>query len=214
MISESGLKAALKSAPIVPVLTIPDAGKAGALASVFAQAGVKAVEITLRTEAGLQAITEMKRAEPGLIVGAGTILNEGDLDAAMKAGAEFHVSPGMAPRLREAALSSGAIMIPGIATPSEAMTRFDEGFEFLKLFPAEVVGGVAMLKGMAGPLPHIAFMPTGGVTQDNLSSYLSLPNVVAAGGTWLAKPEDIEAEAWDQISGRCSRALEACGAPV
>jgi len=201
------IKDAFSKAPIVPVLTIPDAERAGDLARTFAAAGLTAVEVTLRTDAALDSIAEMKSAAPSLIVGAGTVLNETDLKAAMSRGADFYVSPGITPQLRDAVKANDAIMIPGVATPSEAMSRYDEGFELLKLFPAEVVGGVALLKALSGPLPHLKFMPTGGVNKDNLSAYLALPNVICIGGSWLAKPDDIDAGKWSRIASRAKAAL-------
>ena len=204
----TALKARFKDTPIVPVLTVPDPTKAAKLAQVLFDAGLTAVEVTLRTSAGLEVISAMKAAVPELTVGAGTIRTPADMHAAIKAGAEFNVSPGLPPALRDAAQDVDTILIPGVATPTEAMARADEGFEMLKLFPAAVVGGQSMLKAMGGPLPDLSFMPTGGVTPENLVDYMKLPNVACVGGTWLAKAEHIESEDWQGIADRCRGALE------
>ncbi|MCL4151897.1 UNVERIFIED_CONTAM: hypothetical protein GTU68_023828 [Idotea baltica] len=203
----TALTARITAAPIVPVLTVPDVKYAAQLATVLKDAGLTAVEVTLRTSSALEVISEMKAAAPELTVGAGTIRSSADFDAALKAGSEFLVSPGLPPKLCAAARANGALLIPGVATPTEAMTRADEGFTMLKLFPAEVVGGQGMLKAMGGPMPDLSFMPTGGVTPDNLASYLSLPNVSCVGGTWLAKANHIEEGDWQGISDRCREAL-------
>ena len=207
--TNTDIRESIRSAPIVPVVTIEKAGDAPALATAFAQAGVTTVEVTLRTEAALQAIIEMKAAEPSLMIGAGTVLSEGDLDAALKAGASFVVSPGFPPALRDAASLTDIPFIPGVATPSEAMARFDEGFDLLKLYPAEILGGITLLKAMSGPLPHIQFMPTGGISEDNFVSYLGQKNVLGVGGTWLARRREISAGKWGQIKARTQKALAA-----
>lgn len=208
MSSSERLNQALNVAPIVPVLTVPDASQAAELAHSFKRGGLTVLEITLRTEAAADAIAEMKRAEPDMVVGAGTIRNEDDLKAAMDAGSDFLVSPGLSPSLIDATRGLSVPLLPGIATPSEAMSAYEAGFETLKLFPAEVVGGAPMLKAMSGPLPHLKFMPTGGLNPDNLKIYASLPNVVAIGGTWLAKPDHILAGDWDGIEKRSREALD------
>lgn len=207
MTCSARLDSALKAAPIVPVLTVPDASKAAQVAHAFKRGGLTVLEITLRTEAAAEAIAEMKRAEPDMVVGAGTIRNEQDLKTALEAGSDFLVSPGLSPSLIAATRGLPVPLLPGIATPSEAMSAYEAGFETLKLFPAEVVGGAPMLKALAGPLPHLKFMPTGGLTPENLKTYASLPNVVAMGGTWLAKPDHIEADDWSGIENRSREAL-------
>ena len=202
------VKAAFSAAPVVPVLTIGDAGQAAQLATVLAAADLTAVEVTLRTDAALEAIENMKKAAPDLLVGAGTILNPDDLESALKAGSDFLVSPGLPAKLRDAVVANSTVMIPGVATPTEAMQRYDEGFEMLKLVPAGVVGGVAMLSALAGPLPQLRFMPTGGVSAGNLTADIKLPNVAAVGGTWLAREADLNAGDWDGIEQRSREALK------
>jgi 2-dehydro-3-deoxyphosphogluconate aldolase / (4S)-4-hydroxy-2-oxoglutarate aldolase len=200
------LFAAAKTAPVVPVLVVPSAEGAANLAHALIDGGLLIAEVTLRTAAGPAVIEAMKRAEPGLVVGAGTVLTGADVTSAMSAGADFLVSPGMTDRLLAALGSARAQMIPGIATASEAMARHEEGFALLKLFPAAVAGGVAALKALSGPLPMLQFMPTGGITEANAADYLAVSNVVAVGGSWIASPAEIEAGDWKGISERARRA--------
>jgi len=154
-------------------------------------------------------IEEMKTAEPGLKVGAGTVLTEADAENALSAGSDFLVSPGMSPKLLAGLGGRRRLMIPGVASASEAMARHEEGFDLLKLFPASIVGGVAALKAMGAPLPHLRFMPTGGITENDVGKYLALPNVFAAGGSWIATGADIAAEDWKGISAKARVALAA-----
>lgn len=201
------LDAAAKQAPIVPVLVVESAASAGPLAKALEAAGVTIAEVTLRTADGLKVIEEMRKAAPGLIVGAGTVLSGRDVDAALKVGAEFLVSPGMSPGLRAALGGREELMIPGVATASEAMARMEEGFQRLKLFPAAVAGGVPALKALAGPLPHLRFMPTGGITESEVKDYLTQKNVFAIGGSWIASQADIAAGNWAKITATAQRLL-------
>lgn len=205
----SDFLAAIARAPIVPVLTVETVEEAAPLADALMRGGLTTLEVTLRTPAALEALTEMKSAAPDLLVGAGTILSEGDIDAAMKAGADFLVTPGLSPSLAAAVIEQDTVTLPGVSTASEAMTRFDEGFAFLKFFPAEAAGGVPFLKSLAGPLSHLDFMPTGGITAALAKTYLSLPNVPAIGGSWMAPTADVEARAWDKITYSATAALAA-----
>lgn len=208
MINLATFRNALAGAPIVPVLTVTDIAYAAPLASAIKAGGLGSAEITLRTPCALDVITEMKKAEPDLIVGAGTICSEGDVDAALKAGADFLVSPGASPDLLKALAYHDGVILPGVATASEAMARFDEGYGVQKFFPAEAAGGAPFLKSLGGPLPHIDFMPTGGVKPHNVKDYLSLPNVIAAGGTWIASSAEMEAGEWDKIQDRVKAAAD------
>lgn len=201
------LDAAARKAPVVPVIVVDSVSAAGQLARTLVKAGITIAEVTLRTAAGLEAITTMKAEAPELLVGAGTVLTGRDADAALKAGAEFLVSPGMSPGLRDALKGRESVMIPGIASASEAMTRHEEGFERLKLFPASIAGGVPALKALAGPLPHLKFMPTGGISEDEVKTYLNLPNVFALGGSWIASQADIAAGNWARIEDIAKRLL-------
>lgn len=207
MINLATFREALHGAPIVPVLTVTEVAHAAPLAAALKRGGLKSAEVTLRTPAALEVIQEMKDAEPSLIVGAGTIISEGDVDAALKAGADFLVSPGAGPDLLKALAYHDGVILPGVSTASEAMSRFEEGYGVLKFFPAEPAGGAPFLKSLAGPLPHIDFMPTGGIKPHNVGDYLSLPNVIAAGGTWIASPEEMTAGKWDEIEARVREAV-------
>lgn len=201
------LDAAARTAPVVPVIVVDDAKQAAPLAKALVRAGVTIAEVTLRTPAGLAAIAAMKAEAPELLVGAGTVLSGKDVDAALAAGAEFLVSPGMSPELRAALKGRERVMIPGTATASEAMARHEEGFERLKLFPASIAGGAPALKALAGPLPHLKFMPTGGISEAEVQTYLKLPNVFAIGGSWIASQADVSAGNWGRIEEIARRLL-------
>ena len=201
------LDAAARKAPVVPVIVVDDAKQAAPLARVLVKAGVTIAEVTLRTPAGLAAIAAMKAEAPELLVGAGTVLTGKDVDDALKAGAEFLVSPGMPAGLRDALKGRENIVIPGIATASEAMSRYEEGFQRLKLFPASIAGGAPALKALNGPLPHLRFMPTGGISEDEVKAYLKLPNVFAIGGSWIASQKDIAEGNWGKIEDIARRLL-------
>ena len=203
------LKAALATCKIVPVVVVHDLAHAVPLANALANGGLTVVEVTMRTPAALDVISAMVKARPDLVTGAGTVLNATHLQQARDAGAHFGVSPGTSPALREAILASGWAFIPGCATPSEAMTLADAGFEVVKLFPAEVVGGLNMLKSLASPLPHIKFMPTGGVRLDKVAEYVAQPNVAALGGTWIVPPALLEAGDFAGIEKLAREAYEA-----
>jgi len=183
-------------APVIPVLVIEDATSATLLARALVAGGLRALEVTLRTPAALDAIRAMRDAVPDAVVGAGTILTADDVRAAQAAGARFGVSPGWTERLLDAAEDAGLPMLPGVATPSEAMTAAERGLEVLKFFPAEQNGGAPVLKAWAGPLPKIRFCPTGGVSLENARDYLSLPNVVCVGGSWVAPKDLVAAGDW------------------
>ena len=207
--SLTDLKLAAARAPVVPVLVLGSVEQAAPLAKALLDGGLTIAEVTLRTPAGIGAIAAMKAAAPELLVGAGTVLNGDDIRNSVEAGADFLVSPGMSHGLLAALGKYKPLMIPGVATASEAMSRHEEGFEMLKLFPANIAGGVPALKALAGPLPHLQFMPTGGVSADNAGDYLALPNVVAVGGSWIATRVDVESGDWAGISRKAREALSA-----
>ena len=191
---------------VVPVLVLPDASKAERLAEVLGGNGLKVLEVTLRTPAGLASIEAMKRVSGDLIVGAGTVLTPEDARRAIDAGADFLVSPGLTPALLAGLNDAQPIMIPGVATASEAMMRQEEGFTLLKLFPAVAAGGLNALKGLAGPLPELRFMPTGGISEQNAADYLAQPNVVAVGGSWIVSADDLKEGQWDKIAAKAQQA--------
>lgn len=190
----------LKVAPVVPVMVVERIEDAVPLARALYNGGLKVLEITLRTPCALDAITAMVEALPDdAVIGAGTIITPKDLDAAVKAGSTFLVSPGTTPALIEAAKASVVPLLAGVATPTEAMNLYVQGFTHQKFFPAEAAGGVPMLKSIGGPLPQITFCPTGGIDLAKAPSYLALPNVACVGGTWMAPKELMKAGRWDEI---------------
>ncbi len=176
-------------APIIPVLVVEDAAHARPLAQALVAGGLPALEVTLRTPAALDVIREMAQV-PGGVVGAGTLLTPADVRAAKAAGATFGVSPGATETL---------LLLPGAATASEAMALLERGYDMLKFFPAEASGGAPALKSIGAPIPQIAFCPTGGVTPENAPDYLALPNVVCAGGSWVAPKDAVASGDWTRI---------------
>ena len=174
---------------IIPVAVLNSVDQGLRIAELLTKYGISAIEITFRTQVAAQAIAAVNAAFPGMFTGAGTILNCDDLRRAMDAGARFAVAPGFNPQIVAMARINCIPFVPGIATPSELEQAYAAGCSFLKFFPAEAAGGVKMLKAMTAPYRHlgIKFMPTGGVTQENVAEYLAIPKVAAVGGTWLTK---------------------------
>lgn len=189
----------LRKASVIPVVEIQTLNAAAFLAQVFARAGLEVVELTLRTSCAIDALAEMKRAEPDLIIGMGTVRTESDIERSLEGRADFLVSPGASQSLLAALGRVGAPALPGVATASEAMAAADAGFRSLKFFPAASAGGVDYLKALAGPLPDISFCPTGGIGPAQLRDYLDLPNVACVGGSWIATKEMIAQSDWDAI---------------
>lgn len=185
--------------PVLPVVVIDDVEKAEPLARALMAGGIKTVEITLRTPAALDAIARISHTVPDMIVGAGTVLNAGDLDAAFNAGARYALSPGGTPKLMKAARKRNIPFIPGVATSSEIMRGLDLGYTCFKFFPAEQLGGAAALKAQSGPLPAARFCPTGGITLEKARGYLGLDNVLCVGGSWIAPAEKIKTRDWSGI---------------
>lgn len=181
--------AIMQLAPVIPVLTVRDVEDGVAQARALVAGGLPAIEVTLRTPAALDAIQAIARHVPGAHVGAGTIVDVGQIAEAIDAGATFLVSPGASPRLADAAAEAPVPFLPGVATPSEAIALRERGFRALKLFPAEAVGGAKLLASIAAPLPDLVFCPTGGIDLAKAPSYLALPNVKCIGGSWML-PKD------------------------
>lgn len=186
-------------APIVPVLVVEDAAQARPLAEALVAGGLPALEVTLRTPAALEVIAEMAQV-PGGVVGAGTLLTPADVAAAKEAGAQFGVSPGATDRLLAACEEADLPLLPGAATASEVMALYERGYDMLKFFPAEVSGGAPALKAIGAPIPQVSFCPTGGVSPRNAQDYLSLANVICAGGSWVAPKDAVTREHWSQIT--------------
>ncbi|MFG6559803.1 bifunctional 4-hydroxy-2-oxoglutarate aldolase/2-dehydro-3-deoxy-phosphogluconate aldolase [Sulfitobacter sp. 1A15299] len=194
-------------APIVPVLVVEDAATARPLAEALVAGGLPALEVTLRTPAALDAIAAMAEVAGGH-VGAGTLITPDDVRAAKRAGATFGVSPGATDALLAACEEEELPLLPGAATASEAMQLLARGYDMLKFFPAEASGGASALKAIGAPLPQITFCPTGGVSPDNAESYLSLPNVLCAGGSWVVPKKLIDAGDWAGIEALARTAAQ------
>lgn len=195
---------------IVPVLVLNDVDSGLRMCEVLVECGLPAAEVTFRTQAAEAIIKEASKRFPNLYLGAGTILNVHDLKRAFDAGAKFAVAPGFNPTVVRAAVESDFAFAPGICTPSEIEQAHELGCKFLKFFPAEAAGGVKMLKSLIAPYKHlgIRFMPTGGVTTENVLNYLAIKEVVAVGGTWLGKADEIAAGNWDGIRATVKKAVE------
>jgi 2-dehydro-3-deoxyphosphogluconate aldolase / (4S)-4-hydroxy-2-oxoglutarate aldolase len=187
-------EAVMRLSPVIPVLTIEDAAYARAIAEALVAGGLKALEVTLRTPAALEAIAEMAKVE-GAVVGAGTVLNAVDLDRAVSAGARFIVSPGLTEQVVEAAQASDVPILPGVATAGDLMRGFELGLTFFKFFPAEAAGGRKALASLAAPFHRAKFCPTGGITLATAPEWLGMDSVLCVGGSWLvpAGPPDIAA---------------------
>ena len=182
----------LASIGIIPVIKINDAEKAVPLARALCAGGLPAAEVTFRTPAAAEAIRRIRAEVPAVCVCAGTVLNAETAERAVEAGAEAVISPGTNPAVVKWCLEMGVPVIPGCATPTEVEACMRMGLDFEKLFPAEVVGGVAMLKALSGPYSHMAFMPTGGVSPENAAAYLAQKNVVCCGGSWMVPEKLLE----------------------
>ena len=174
----------MRLSPVIPVLTIEDAAWARPIAEALVAGGLRALEVTLRTPAALEVIAEMSKVE-GAVVGAGTVLNSGDLDQALAAGATFVVSPGLTNPLAEAAITASIPFLPGVANASDIMRGLDLGLSFFKFFPAEAAGGRKALASLAAPFHQARFCPTGGITLATAPDWLAMPSVLCVGGSWL-----------------------------
>lgn len=193
------IAAIVERAPVIPVLTIERVADAVPLARALMKGGLPVLEITLRSAAALEAMGAIGRALPDALVGAGTVLDPGQFQEAKAAGARFIVCPGCTAALAAAARSSGLPFLPGVQTVSEAMALGEQGFRFLKFFPADAGGGVSWLKAVAAPLPRLRFCPTGGIGADTAAQYLALANVTCVGGSWVAPRDAVAAADWPRI---------------
>lgn len=200
---------AVEKCPLVPVLTIESASGAGELARALLEAGLTVAEVTLRTDEALAAIAVMKREVPDLLVGAGTILSPADIRTTLDAGSDFLVTPASTPTLRTALKQVSVPVFPGVATASEALAAYEDGFEYQKFFPAESNGGVKALKSIGAPIPQIKFMPTGGINGSSVLGYLACQNVIAVGGSWMINNEAIKNVDWKALVEHTRGAVEA-----
>jgi 2-dehydro-3-deoxyphosphogluconate aldolase/(4S)-4-hydroxy-2-oxoglutarate aldolase len=190
----------LAKAPVVPVLSISDIGHAVPMAQALIAGGIPVLEVTLRTPVGLDAIRAIRDAVPNAIVGAGTVRNATHYAAAVDAGSQFIVTPGLTDGILAATAHAEIPLVPGVATVSEMMRALDYGIDCLKFFPAEAAGGASTLRAFSGPFPDVAFCPTGGINLHNIGEYLALPSVITVGGTWLTPREEVDRGDWEAIS--------------
>ncbi|GAA4377430.1 bifunctional 4-hydroxy-2-oxoglutarate aldolase/2-dehydro-3-deoxy-phosphogluconate aldolase [Nocardioides caricicola] len=190
----------LSVVPVMPVVVANSADEGVAIARALVAGGLPAIELTLRTDAALDAIRAIADEVPGILVGAGTITRPGHAKLAADAGAQFLVSPGTTGSLLHAMQDTGLPFLPGTATVSEVLAALEAGITQLKFFPAEAAGGAAFLKSVAGPLPAARFCPTGGITPASAPSYLALPNVGCVGGSWLTPADAVASGDWDRIT--------------
>ncbi len=197
----------LQISPIIPVVVIEDIKDAVPLAQSLIEGGIQIIEVTLRSSCALEAIELIAKNVPKMRVGAGTILNPTQLEQAQNRGAEFLISPGLTIKLLEYAKKKDMPLIPGVSSSSEVMQALELGYSALKFFPAEYCGGVKLLNAFNGPFKGVKFCPTGGISADNMHSYLNLENVLCVGGSWLTPKNLIQNKEWDKITEICKRSL-------
>ncbi len=197
----------LQISPIIPVVVIENIKDAVPLAQSLVEGGIQIIEVTLRSSCALEAIELIAKNVPKMRVGAGTILNPTQLEQAQNRGAEFLISPGLTIKLLEHAKKKDMPLIPGVSSSSEVMQALELGYSALKFFPAEYCGGVKLLNAFNGPFKGVKFCPTGGISADNMHSYLSLENVLCVGGSWLTPKHLIQKKEWDKITEICKRSL-------
>ena len=190
----------MQDAPVIPVIVLNDVAHAVPLARALVAGGVRMLEVTLRTPQALACIEAIAKHVPEAVVGAGTVRNKADAYAAASAGARFAVSPGYTSAVGQACRDLGLALLPGVATGSEIMMAQEDGFTELKFFPAMHAGGPAMLKAWSGPFFDVRFCPTGGVSLQNASEFLALPNVVCVGGSWLVPADAMAQGDWAKIT--------------
>ena len=200
MASQLTAREVMTSTPVVPVIVVENVEQAINLGKALVAGGVPVLEVTLRTEAALEAISALREQVPEAIVGAGTVCTREQYVKAVEAGSQFIISPGMTPDLLAVGKEYNVPYLPAVATISDILLGMEYGYDHFKFFPAEVNGGVKALKAFAGPLADISFCPTGGVSPANYKDYLALPNVLCVGGSWIVPKDLIEAGKWDEIT--------------
>ncbi|GAA9247875.1 bifunctional 4-hydroxy-2-oxoglutarate aldolase/2-dehydro-3-deoxy-phosphogluconate aldolase [Helicobacter pylori] len=197
----------LQISPIIPVVVVENIKDAVPLAQSLIEGGIHIIEVTLRSSCALEAIELIAKNVPKMRVGAGTILDPTQLEQAQNRGAEFLISPGLTIKLLEYAKKKDMLLIPGVSSSSEVMQALELGYSALKFFPAEYCGGVKLLNAFNGPFKGVKFCPTGGISIDNMHSYLNLENVLCVGGSWLTPKNLIQNKEWDKITEICKRSL-------
>lgn len=193
--------------PIIPVLVIKNVEDALPIARALLAAGIKVLEVTLRTPAALDVIKIIADELPEACIGSGTVINREMLQRCQEAGAKFAISPGLTKNLLQAGNEGNIALIPGISSISEMMDAIDFGYDHLKFFPAEASGGIKAIQSISGPFPDIRFCPTGGINLNNVSNYLALPNIVCCGGSWLVTDEIVKNKDWSKITELAEQVL-------
>lgn len=196
----------LHATGILPVVTVHTLEQARRVSSALLEGGLPAIELTLRTPVAMEALALLKKELPDVVVGAGTVLSRQQMQQAIDAGADFLVTPGTPPDLADALAQAPLPVVPGGATPTEFLALMARGFRVCKLFPASAVGGLAMLKGLAGPLAELKLCPTGGISENNASDFLAQPNVLCIGGSWMVPNPWVAEGAWDKIRESSAKA--------
>ena len=199
--------ARLKACRVLPVITTLDVPSTVELVGALAKGGLRAVEITLRGPDALESISAVKTTFPELLLAAGTVKTRQELTSVRLAGADMALSPAATSTLLMAAAEDGLPFIPAVATATELMQGLELGFDVFKLFPAQLLGGPAMLKALAGPFPEAKFVPTGGVSTDNVGTYLALDNVLCCGGSWMVTEELVIGQRWSEIESLARQAM-------
>ncbi len=196
----------LRAAGILPVVTVHSLDEARKVSKALLDGGLPAIELTLRTPVAMEALAMLKRELPDIVIGAGTVLTVDQMEQSIAAGADFLVTPGTTPEMADALAKAEVPVVPGAATPTELLALMARGFRVCKLFPASAVGGLAMLKGLAGPLSDLKLCPTGGIGEDTAADYLSQPNVVCIGGSWMVPKPWLEQGQWDKVRESSAKA--------
>ena len=204
----------LEMTPIMPIVEIVDVDAAMPLAEALKQGGIAILEVVLRTPASLEAISRIRKEVPDVVVGAGTVTTLDKFHAAVDAGSEFIVTPGLTPAIAQAGVDSPLPVLPGISSASDIMLGQEYGYHAFKFFPAEGSGGVTALRALAGPFSNVIFCPTGGIGSHNLEEYLRIPNVACIGGSWLTHRDLQERGDWQSVTQRTQDALAAARAAL
>ena len=198
----------LSLGPVMPVIVIEQANNAIPLGEALLTGGIKTIEITLRTSAALNAIEQLAKHLPEIYVGAGTILTKENATQAKNSGAKFCVSPGTTSSIIDACKECSISLLPGASTVSEMLTLSEAGFSEIKFFPASAAGGIPFIKSLLSPLPNLKFCPTGGISYETASGWLSLVNVSCVGGSWIAPAKDINDQNFSEITARAKQATK------
>ncbi|QSX32131.1 bifunctional 4-hydroxy-2-oxoglutarate aldolase/2-dehydro-3-deoxy-phosphogluconate aldolase [Shewanella avicenniae] len=205
----ASFKALLGEQVLLPIIQADTAAQGVAIAGAMQQAGIHLVEVVLRTEASIAAMQAIKAAYPNMVVGAGTVTNAEILKVAIAAGADFIITPAVSPNLLSQLCDCPVPVVPGVSNSADVLLAIEHGFTELKLFPATLSGGAAFIKAMGAVFPQVSFCPTGGISDKNKDEFLTLPNCLAVGGSWVAPSDWVESASWDKITAACAQANQA-----